>query len=172
MKKIAVVLLVLLATSSWAGSDPVHFVKLDKNGHPLPMDAAQWSMVQDKSSGLTWEVKRSDSSIHNKDKLYGWDEAMESFIAVLNKEKFGGFSDWRMPTLDEYSTIREKKNTPHTNTDFFPNTAPSKYWSYYICGDGSFLTKKIKFGKERSKGKGTRVRAVRGGDTVPVQQEQ
>ncbi len=167
MKKTFCFLLLLAASSAWAGSDAKDFEKLDSSGKPLPVEATEWAMVQDKSTGLTWEVKTADESIHGMDGRYSWGSATEKFIAGLNQEQFGSFSDWRMPTEDEIYTIREKKNTPHTNTDFFPNTAPSKYWSYYICGDGSFITKKVKFGKERSKGKGTRVRAVRGGEAPP-----
>lgn len=167
MKKTFCLLLLLAASSSWAGSDAKNFEKLDSSGKALPVEATEWAMVNDKSTGLTWEVKTADDSIHNMDEHYGWKRATEKFIVVLNQEKFGGFSDWRMPTEDEIHTIREKKNTPHSNTNFFPNTAPSKYWSYYICGDGSFITKKVKFGKERSKEKGTRVRAVRGGEAPP-----
>lgn len=167
MKKIFCLLLILAASSAWAGSDAKNFEKLDSSGKPLPVEATEWAMVQDKSTGLTWEVKTADESIHSMDERYSWDSATEKFIAGLNQENFGGFADWRMPTEDEIYTIREKKNTPHTNADFFPNTAPSKYWSYYICGDGSFITKKIKFGKQRSKGTGTRVRAVRGGEAPP-----
>ncbi len=167
MKKIFYFLLFLTVSSAWAGSDATNFVKLDITGEILPAEATKWAMINDKSTGLTWETKTTSDSIHGMNDRYNWDEATEKFIAALNQENFGGFSDWRMPTEDEIYTIREKKNTPHTNTDFFPNTAPSKYWSYYICGDGSFITKKVKFGKERSKGKGTRVRAVRGGEAPP-----
>jgi len=170
MKKILYCFLIFLTTgNAWAGSDAANFAKLDIMGKALPADAAKWAMVHDKGTGLTWEAKTTNNSIHAMNDRYNWDEATEKFIATLNREKFGGFSDWRIPTKTEIYTIREKKNTPHTNTDFFPNTAPSKYWSYYICGDGSFITKKVKFGKERSKGKGTRVRAVRGGEAPPQQ---
>jgi Protein of unknown function (DUF1566) len=165
MKKLFCLLLLIATSSVWAGSDANNFEKLDGNGKSLPADATEWAMVKDKGSGLTWEVKSADDSIHGMDVRYGWSDATETFIAVLNQKKFGGYSDWRMPTEDEIHTIREKKNTPHINSNFFPNTAPAKYWSYYICGDGSFITKKVKFGKERSKEKGTRVRAVRGGET-------
>lgn len=167
MKKILYFLIFLAVGSAWAGSDATNFTKLDITGKALPVNAVKWAMINDKSTGLTWEAKTTNDSIHGMDNRYNWEEAIENFIATLNEEKFGGYSDWRIPTDDEIYTIREKKNTPHTNTDFFPNTAPSKYWSYYICGSGSLVTKKVKFGKKRSKGKGTRVRAVRGGDAPP-----
>ncbi|HHO48384.1 MAG TPA: hypothetical protein ENN06_08025 [Desulfobacteraceae bacterium] len=73
--------------------DRERFVKLDGSGQELPADAEQWSMVMDRSTGLIWEVKTTDGSIHDKDKVYDWRGAREDFIAELNAMRFGGFGD-------------------------------------------------------------------------------
>jgi hypothetical protein len=70
--------------------------------------------VTDKLSGLVWEVKTDDSSVHDKDNLYSWSTgspykedgtAFTSFLADVNGGGFAGASGWRLPTLTELQTI-------------------------------------------------------------------
>ncbi len=64
------------------------------------------------------------------------------WVDTLNSEQFAGFSDWRLPTLDEIETIRNLSTLdPATFTDFHRNACPdltdpacsrtgsSNYWS-------------------------------------------
>ena len=139
------------------------FVKLDAQGQQLPMNAEQWAMVGDKESSLVWEVKTTDSSIHDRDKTFSWDGAQESFLAELNSNKFGGFSDWRLPTTDELRTIRVKGAEPYINQTLFPNTVSTGYLSWRKCGNGDIYDERVKFGKIRNTKKDRRVRAVRSG---------
>jgi len=48
------------------------FTKLDQNGSPLPADASNWLCVRDEVTGLTWEVKRDDGGLHDRDDKYVW----------------------------------------------------------------------------------------------------
>ena len=148
-----------------SGKDQQRFAKLDAKGLELPDNAKTWSMVRDNTTGLMWEVKTKDGSINDTSKLYKtWKKAENEFIGTLNETKFGGFSDWRLPTVDEVHTIRQKGDTePYIDTNYFPNTTPGKYWVYWICGDGTFTTKREKFAKAPPKELDRRVRAVRGG---------
>jgi hypothetical protein len=89
-------------------------------------------MVQDNVTGLVWENKTDDGSIHDKDNTYNWQNAQDVFIATLNSQNFGGHSDWRLPTIKELSTIVDNSILypgPTINTDYFPNTVSSRYWS-------------------------------------------
>ena len=52
-------------------------------------------------TGLMWEVKTDDDSVHDKDNEYSWYDAQDVFVAQVNAGKFGGRSDWRMPTIQE-----------------------------------------------------------------------
>lgn len=146
-------------------SVPPRFTKLDSRGVDLPADATAWSMVLDNRTKLIWEVKTDDETIHDTDNAFkAWAEAEKNFIGALNKNKFGGFSDWRLPTVDEIQTIYKKGNTePYIDTAYFPNTTPGKYWGSWVCGDGTFMTKRISFAKKPDRKKDHRVRAVRGG---------
>lgn len=139
------------------------FVKLDGQGQQLPANAEQWAMVGDKETGLVWEVKTTDGSLHDRDKTFSWDEAQVSFLAELNSNRFGGFSDWRLPTTDELRTIRVKGAEPFINQDFFPNTVATGYLSWRKCGNGDIYDERVKFGKISNTKHDRRVRAVRSG---------
>jgi len=99
--------------------------------NPLSDDAPSWVMVQDNLTGLVWENKTDDGSFHDKVNLYTWERAME-FGTTLNSQNFGGHNDWRLPTTKELSTIVDSSIPypgPTINTDYFPNTKLSCYWS-------------------------------------------
>lgn len=153
---------------SAADGRPARFTKLDARGEALPEAAKNWAMVRDNRTGLFWEVKTVDDSVHNRDRVYTWKEAKKKFIAVLNGQRFGGFADWRLPGEEELQSLVVKDGDPGgplIDTAYFPNTAAAEYWSFYICGDGSFVTRKVRFcppPDEKKKAKKFRARAVRG----------
>lgn len=158
-----IILLLLLTTSlSHAATKEQRFTKLDANGNILPDDAATWAMVKDSTTQLVWEVKTDDGSIHYKNNLYSYNEAEEILIAELNRIKFGGFSDWRMPANEELYSIRVKGAEPYINSKYFPNTLPTEYHSWRLCGSGEIFNEKVKFGKTRSRGSIRPARAVHG----------
>ncbi len=64
--------------------------------------------VRDQTTGLTWQRSPDtdrDGDIDADDKLI-WAE-LQTYPATLNAENYGGFNDWRLPTIKElYSLIR------------------------------------------------------------------
>jgi len=44
--------------------NPPSYTKLDASGNDLPDSATSWVMVRDNMTGLIWEVKTDDGSIH------------------------------------------------------------------------------------------------------------
>ncbi len=150
------------------------FIKLDVEGNPLPDFALSWSMVKDNVTGLIWEMKTDDTSIHDKDNTYNWFDAQSGFIVNLNAAGFGGFSDWRLPTVKELSFIvnRETYN-PAINPTYFPNTMSSHYWSSTTNVDSKDRSWCINFYNGDiygyySKLNNYHVRAVRGGQAVSL----
>jgi len=106
------------------------YTKLDENGNDLADDAIDWVMVRDNVTGLIWEVKTDDGSIHDKDNTYMWHSAQDVFIAALNNTEFGGHSDWRLPNIKELkSIVNYGSYNPSINTFYFPSTVSSYYWS-------------------------------------------
>ena len=123
------------------------FTKLDAGGNDLTFSAASWVMVRDNVTGLIWEVKTDDGSIHDKDNTYTWYDGnsgtnggnagtpgegtdTEDFIGALNQATFGGHSDWRLPTRKELASIVDLGGySLGIDTDYFPLTVASYYWS-------------------------------------------
>ncbi len=144
------------------------YTKLDSQGNALPDTATSWTMVMDNVTGLMWEMKTDDGSIHDKGKKYTWAQARSVFIARLNTASFGGFSDWRLPTVEELSFIVDNgRYDPAVNPAYFPNTRPSFYWSATPDAVSTNSAWCMAFGNGRGysgyKSSGYNVRAVRGG---------
>jgi len=136
-------------------SYPKSYTKLDETGKELPESANSWFMVKDNVTSLIWEMKtkkdggKNYDDPHDADNTYTWyDENPDtnggdagnpgkgtdtkSFIDVLNSANFGGYSDWRLPTLKELNTIVDydvSSPGPTINAAYFPNTQPFFYWS-------------------------------------------
>jgi len=137
--------------------NPMSYTKLDGNGNDLPDSATSWVTVRDNVTGRIWEMKTNKDDLknyndpHDGDNTYTWYDSnpatnggnagtpgngtdTEDFIKALNDAKYGGFSDWRLPTRKELAYI--VKNVivipyfaPVIDTLYFPNTASSCYWS-------------------------------------------
>lgn len=68
---------------------------------------------------LMWQDDESAKSVTKN-----WQGAIEH-CQNLN---FAGYSDWRLPRLEELRTIVDKNNSPTIKSEF-KNTASSYYWS-------------------------------------------
>jgi hypothetical protein len=150
--------------------NPPSYTKLNAHGNTLPDSASSWSMVKDNVTGLIWENKTDDGSIHDKDNMYDWYRAQSVFIANLNTARFGGFSDWRLPTIKELSSIVNSGTyNPAINTAYFPNTMSSDYWSSTAFASDTWGAWCVLFYDgilgNGGKSHGRHVRAVRGGQS-------
>jgi len=111
--------------------NPNSYTKLDSKGNALANNSSSWTMVRDNVTGLIWEVKSLDNnSINSRNDQYNWFDAQDVYIKKLNDNKFGGNTDWRLPTLKELgSIVNLGKDNPSINTFYFPNTGNSrKFW--------------------------------------------
>ncbi|NEX15358.1 MAG: hypothetical protein C1943_01660 [Halochromatium sp.] len=107
------------------------FTKLDANGQDLPVTATAWSCVRDNITGLVWEVKTDDGGLRDKDQTYSWLDK-DIYSLAVNADGLCGFSDWRTPAIEELIGIAHLGRTdPAIDTNFFPNTTSSFYWSTY-----------------------------------------
>ncbi len=142
--------------------NPPSYAKMGEEGTELPADSAEWLMVMDNVTGLIWEAKQAKdenadySNPNDADNLYTWYDSdpetnggedgkdgdgtdTEDFIKALNDSKFGGFDDWRLPTLRELAFIvNHATYNPTVDTNIFPGTnSEAYYWSattaaYYV----------------------------------------
>ncbi|MBB6056825.1 MAG: DUF1566 domain-containing protein [Gammaproteobacteria bacterium] len=128
------------------------FTKLDKDGHDLSSDAKAWSCVRDNVTGLIWEIKTT-SGLQNKDATYTWyqenpkinagfigikngghcegsDCDTSGYVSALNKQELCGYHDWRMPNVDELSSITNlNESAPAIDARYFPETVAAAYWT-------------------------------------------
>jgi len=95
----------------------------------------------DPDTNLMWQKKYSD-------KRMTFSEARD-YIKVLNGNRFAGFSDWRLPTIDELLTI---VSVSKTTTGFFPfkkasyfkkvfhdNNMAAEIWSATVAKEYMFI---------------------------------
>jgi hypothetical protein len=109
------------------------YTKLDQNANTLSSSATSWAMVRDNRTGLIWEIKTTDTSIHDRNNTFSWQDSQDVFIANLNSAAFGTYTDWRMPSIMEMSTVVDSNiYFPAINTSYFPNLIGDDsgfYWS-------------------------------------------
>jgi hypothetical protein len=132
------------------------YTKIDNSGNALPDHAASWAMVKDNVTGLFWEMKTNKDGVknyndpHDADNGYTWYDSnpatnggyagtpgngtdTEDFVKLLNSTRYGGYSDWRLPSIKELQALVDYESgsgsdRPMINTSYFPNTQ-QYYWS-------------------------------------------
>ena len=136
--------------------------------------------ITDNNTGLMWEKKSDDDTIHDKDTNYTWANAFAVHIAGLNAISFGGHSDWRLPNVKELQSIVNYETfNPSVSVEFNTGctagstvlsgscTAASGYWTSlsYVNFPASAWNVYFNDGDvyAGNKGNNNRVRAVRGG---------
>ncbi|RZU47707.1 uncharacterized protein DUF1566 [Fluviicoccus keumensis] len=96
--------------------------KISREGVPVPASEARWAAVTDRRSGLMWAVNwEPQDNFPNRGELtwYNPDRAanggspgnpnrgnnIHAWLHRVNAEGWCGYQDWRIPTLDELSTL-------------------------------------------------------------------
>ena len=134
-------------TKVGAGDAGFDFTKISATGQKLPANALTWSCVLDNQTGLMWEVKTNDGGLHDTTKTYTWYNTdattnggfegyensgnnTQAFTQAVNAQGLCGYNDWYVPDHDELkSLVNYGKFSPSIDTNYFPNTQSSWYWS-------------------------------------------
>lgn len=72
-------------------------------------------VVCDQACGLTWQQTGSVKELNYQD--------ANTYLSLLNKDRFAGYDGWRLPTLEEATSLVEpanKSSNSHTNPLFDP----------------------------------------------------
>ena len=151
------------------------------------------TMVQDNVTGLIWEMKdkmdgKTDYvNLHDADNTYTWCDTnpltnggtegvvcgtddTEGFIDALNGANFGGYDDWRLPTMKELLSLVDYKGSGPAIDPVFATTMQSnEYWSSttFAAFIGAAWAVSFSDGADTAdlKTNPNFVRAVRGGQT-------
>ena len=130
------------------------FTKIDSSGNALPASAASWDCVLDNVTGLMWEVKTTDGGLRDRNWVYSWYNSdattnggstgaanggscldssncdTEKYVAQVNSAGLCGYSDWHLPKKETLrSIVSYDRTNPAIDSDWFPNTISSYYWS-------------------------------------------
>ncbi len=100
------------------------FVKIGEDGALLSPDATEWVAVLDTKTNLMWDAKARA--------VEGFREAQ----AVPGTLSVAGFTDWRMPTVEELFCRADRTRVrPAIDTAFFPDTPNDWFWSSTVDAD-------------------------------------
>jgi hypothetical protein len=137
------------------------FTKISSTGQPLSANALSWDCVLDNNTGLMWENKTDDdNSLRGKNHTYTWYNSTETnnnggnagtanggacpgrtrcdtekYVSDVNTAGLCGYTNWRMPTVEELQGIADIGRTPPAiDTTYFLTTDNSpdsvrRYWS-------------------------------------------
>ncbi|MCF8721286.1 Lcl C-terminal domain-containing protein [Nitrospina gracilis] len=86
--------------------------------------------VLDTQTGLMWQAS---DSYHELKKGMNWYDALE-YVNQKNADKFAGYSDWRLPTMDELNALWDSSR-PLASKDGEPIGLPEAFeggGSYYL----------------------------------------
>lgn len=103
----------------------------------------------DPTTGLTWSRYAvgqglKDGAIFGEPLRMTWADALKA-ADNFNKIQFGGFDNWRLPTLKELTSLVRLNKNPSIDTAVFPNT-PLLFWSSSVDNSNGYArVKRINF---------------------------
>lgn len=157
-RRLIILFVILTGVLIYAGFHPPtdpkvsqsRFNKIDIQGNAVGIWSGPWQCVRDQQTGLLWEVKTDNETIHDGDWTYSWHiEGIgvtnngdcffesercdtEDLIRHANEEKTCGVDRWRLPTTQELLTLvstQARSGDAVIDKDFFPHTRRGDYWT-------------------------------------------
>ncbi|PUA26702.1 MAG: hypothetical protein B0W54_23480 [Cellvibrio sp. 79] len=176
-----------VAASEQKTTESSTYVHLNLKGKKIGLNPSKAHCVTDRGTGLVWELKTPDDGIHSAKNDYRWGGSgaektgviffndWDELIKGSNKEKLCGFSDWRVPTIEELKTlVVANEQGLKIDTQYFFDTKDSAYWSSSAYANYPEHAQTVHFGSGNShyyngfKGDRLPLRLVRGKLTLQL----
>lgn len=99
-------------------------------------------IVEHEPTGLQWSRCAIGQTFNGRGcdgaaTVFHWDEARDAIDRLNASGELAGYSDWRLPTVEELrSIVEECRETPAINPDIFPDTPWSGFWTSTLHDDG------------------------------------
>jgi len=177
MKKMTITTLIM-GMGIWAGTPVVTQAACNANVIATTPDSRFTDngdgTVTDKATSLMWKQCSEGQSTTTSacdtgtPVGYTWQDALQQAESLNNDGGFAGHTDWRLPNRNELASLVERQcSNPSINTNLFPKTASSDYWtsSPIVSNSGRAWNISFNYGNVYgSSNSSTRnVRLVRGG---------
>jgi hypothetical protein len=89
--------------------------------------------VIDKATGLMWQMSGSSSSLDNR--------SAKEYIEQLNRQRFAGYADWRMPTVEELASLIQRIRRNGVYIDPVFDNKQISCWTVDQCDPGYIILK-------------------------------
>lgn len=116
-----------------------HFIAYDNGTATDTHHGLMWCRF---SIGQLWQNGTATGEVTKM----SWEEALQSPKA-MNASYFAGFNDWRLPTIDELTTLITQDQSPTIDTTVFPNTPNRSFWSSSPHAGGYACLVNFNYGK-------------------------
>lgn len=130
------------------------YMKLSSSGETVAPKDGPWSCVKDVKTSLVWEVKSYQENLQHYNSFFSFydgdpkigrkkggsckignditDCDSLELVNYVNQKKLCGFSNWRIPTIEELLSLRWEpsiKDKVFVNPYYFPRTTKNIYLS-------------------------------------------
>jgi len=136
--------LVGLAGTAWAQEDAHCDDDAGSDDPTTPssafIDQGNGTVVHEES-GLQWSrcaigQTFRDGSCEGSAQVYFWEEASDAVERLNAAGGMAGYTDWRLPELEELlSIVEDCRDAPAVNPDIFPNTPWTGFWTATLHRD-------------------------------------
>ncbi len=104
--------------------------KIGLQGESLAVDALEWAAAIDEKTKLMWAINPNKTTdFPNPKKRMTWNDAM-AWVSHVNKTGWCGYSNWRLPTIDELKILitKKKQGDLFIRVDVFTDINTNIYW--------------------------------------------